>query len=171
MRGSMNHHTIRAAAVTALFASAACGSGGRDVPTAVPTPVVPAATPIPAPSATPQAFRCPLPAMPDLHNVCPKLSPQILDRVNAGLDATIRQHPELFDFDDTLGGNPRVLDRQKYVTAVVDAINAQGGVCAKDDNEEIAVKVTNDYHEQYNIWTSSGYLRRSYITTCFPAQF
>jgi len=50
-------------------------------------------------------------------------------------------------------------------------INAQGGVCGRDDNEEVAVKVTNDFNEQFNIWTSSGYTRRSYITTCFPAQF
>ena len=51
------------------------------------------------------------------------------------------------------------------------AINAQGGVCAKDDNEEVALKVSNDFNEQFNIWTSSGYTRRAYITTCFPAQF
>jgi hypothetical protein len=40
-----------------------------------------------------------------------------------------------------------------------------------DGNEEIALKNTNDFNEQYNIWTSGGYVRRSYITTCFPAQF
>jgi len=33
------------------------------------------------------------------------------------------------------------------------------------------VKVSNDFNEQFNIWTSAGYTRRSYITTCFPAQF
>jgi hypothetical protein len=53
----------------------------------------------------------------------------------------------------------------------VAAINAQGGVCAIDNNEEVAVKVNNDFNEQFNIWTSAGYTRRSYITTCFPAQF
>jgi hypothetical protein len=52
----------------------------------------------------------------------------------------------------------------------VAAIQAQG-ICAKDDNEEIAVKNSNAFNEQYNIWTSGGYVRRSYITTCFPAQF
>src|SRR5258708_3624999 len=66
---------------------------------------------------------------------------------------------------------PAMLDRQKYQTAVVAAINAQGGICAKDDNEEVAAKMSNDFNEQFNIWTSAGYTRRSYITTCFPAQF
>jgi len=50
-------------------------------------------------------------------------------------------------------------------------INTQGGVCAANNNEEIQVKVSNDFNEQFNIWTSAGYTRRSYISTCFPAQF
>jgi hypothetical protein len=37
--------------------------------------------------------------------------------------------------------------------------------------EEIALKNTNAFNEQYNIWTSGGYTRRAYITTCFPARF
>ena len=81
----------------------------------------------PAPAATPQAFSCPLAAMP----------------------------------------------RSRYVKAVVEAIHAQG-VCAVEEFEEIAVKTSNDFNEQYNIWVSAGYVRHgpgSYITTCFPAQF
>jgi hypothetical protein len=109
--------------------------------------------------------------MPDLKNVCPKLNPQLGSYVNTAVDNVMKQQPQLFDFNDDRGGSVRVLDRQKYQTAVVAAINAQGGVCAKDDNEEVAVKVNNDFHEQYNIWTSAGYTRRSYITTCLPAQF
>ena len=33
------------------------------------------------------------------------------------------------------------------------------------------VKVSNDYNEQYNIWTSNGTVRFAYISTCIPAQF
>jgi hypothetical protein len=156
-------------ALLMALAAAACGSSAR-TPTAAATPTpAPAATP--APASAPQAFSCFLPAMKDLHNQCPKPGSQLVDHVNSAIDTVIQKQPELFDFTDTLGGSPKVLDRQKYQTAVVAAINAQGGICAKDDNEEVAVKVTNDYNEQFNIWTSSGYTRRSYITTCFPAQF
>ncbi|PYP99022.1 MAG: hypothetical protein DMF82_26000, partial [Acidobacteria bacterium] len=70
--------------------------------------------------------------------------------------------------------NYRVLDRSKYVKAVVEAIHAQG-VCSVEEFEEIAVKTSNDFNEQYNIWVSTGgYIRKgpgAYITTCFPAQF
>jgi len=109
--------------------------------------------------------------MVDLHNHCPKLDSQLLGYVNKAVDTVQQKRPELFDFTDVRGESVRVLDHQKYQTAVVAAINAQGGVCAADNNEEIQVKVSNDFNEQFNIWTSAGYTRRSYITTCFPAQF
>lgn len=168
----MNRHSaplLYASLVFSAVIGAACGSDAR-TPTAAATPA-PVATPTPAAAAPPQAFVCPLPAMKDLHNQCPKLEPQLLGYVNNAIDAVLRKNPELFDFNDARGESIKVLDRQKYQTAVVAAINAQGGVCAIDNNEEVAVKVTNDFNEQFNIWTSAGYTRRSYITTCFPAQF
>jgi hypothetical protein len=158
----------RGAALIALFSFlSACGSS-------TPTPVVvatPTPVPVPSPSPTPRAFVCPFPSLPDLHIECPKLDPRLSSYVNTAVENVIAQQPQLFDFSNNLGvGSWKVRDRQKYVDAVVEAIHAQG-ICAKDDNEEIAVKNTNQFHEQYNIWTSGGYVRRAYITTCVPAQF
>src|SRR5438445_5927393 len=164
----MTQGFIRTSILGGAVLAAACGS--TSTPTAAGTPAA-APTRTPAPAATPQAFTCFLPAMPDLHNTCPKLTPRYQDYVNTAIDTVMRQQPQLFDFNDTLGGAVRVLDRHKYQTAVVAAINAQGGVCANDNNEEIQLKTTNDFNEQWNIWFSGGYTRRSYITTCFPAQF
>jgi hypothetical protein len=154
--------------VFALLAVACDQASGPQAatPTTSPSPI-----PTPAPAATPQAFTCHLPARTDQGIQCPKIASQLLGYVNVAVDTVIQKQPQLFDFNDARGGSVRVLDRQKYQTAVVAAINAQGGVCAKDDNEEIAIKVSNDFNEQFNIWTSAGYTRRSYITTCFPAQF
>jgi hypothetical protein len=168
----MNWHSVRrgyASLVLSALTFVACSSDSP-TPTAVATPA-PVATPTPAPAATPQAFTCHLPAMVDLHNHCPKLDSQLLSYVSKAVDTVQQKRPELFDFTDVRGESVRVLDHQKYQTAVVAAINAQGGVCAADNNEEIQVKVNNDFNEQFNIWTSAGYTRRSYITTCFPAQF
>jgi hypothetical protein len=162
--------SLRRVAVFALFPFlSGCGSSNpTPVVTASPTPFP---VPTPAPSPTPLAFVCPLPARPDLHIECPKIDPKLSAYVNTAIENVIAQQPQLFDFNNNLGaGSWKVLDRQKYVDAVVRAIQAQG-ICAKDDNEEIAVKNTNDFHEQYNIWTSGGYVRRAYITTCIPAQF
>ena len=160
-----------AAAVLGAIALAGCGSSKSPAASnPAPTP-----TPTPAPAATPQAFSCPLAAMPDLHNTCPKLTPQLNEYVDKAIAQTVRDHPGLFDLhDDLFNGNYRVLDRSKYVKAVVEAIHAQG-VCAVEEFEEIAVKTSNDFNEQYNIWVSTGgYIRKgpgAYITTCFPAQF
>jgi hypothetical protein len=38
-------------------------------------------------------------------------------------------------------------------------------------NPEMALKNTDAFDEQYNIWTAAGYTRLAYITTCFPARF
>jgi len=159
-----------ALSVLCAVALAGCGSGGKS-----PAASNPAPTPTPAPAATPQAFSCPLAAMPDLHNTCPKLTPQLYEYVDRAIAQTVKDHPGLFDLhDDLFDGNYRVLDRSRYVKAVVEAIHAQG-VCAVEEFEEIAVKTSNDFNEQYNIWVSTGgYIRKgpgAYITTCFPAQF
>jgi hypothetical protein len=156
---------LAVSAVLCLFA--ACG-GGSSTPAAPPTP---APTPTPTVVATPRPFACPLPALPDTGVTCPKIAPVLSGYVNTAVENVAAQRPELFDFNDNLGpGSWKVKDRRQYVDAVIEAIHAQG-ICAEDDNEEIQLKNTNDFNEQYNIWTSGGYVRRSYITTCFPAQF
>lgn len=165
----MNLILPRRVALLALFPfMSTCGSSTPPTPVVVATPT-PVPTPVPSP--TPRAFQCGLTALPDLHIECPKLDPRLNVYVNTAIENVIAQKPELFDFSNNLGeGSWKVRDRQKYIDAVVLAIHAQG-ICAKDDNEEIAVKNTNLFNEQYNIWTSGGYVRRAYITTCVPAQF
>ena len=149
---------------------AGCGSSSPTPATVAPAPPPPTTQP-PAP-AGPAAFVCPLPALPDLRNECPKLKGgQLQDYVNIAVDRTITEHPEYFDLTDTVGGGSvKVKDRARYIRSVVANIHAQG-VCANEEVEEIQVKNVNDFHEQYNLWSSSGYTRKSYITTCFPAQF
>jgi hypothetical protein len=153
--------------------AAACG-GGSSSPAAPATPVA-ASTPTPTPTPSLTAlYGCPLPTMPNLGTTCPKEKPILGDYVTDAIDKVIREHPEYFDLNDASGGGSfKVLDRSRYIGAVVANIRARS-VCAIEEKEEIALKTTNQYNEQYNIWTSSGYIRRppgAYITTCYPAQF
>ena len=148
------------------------GCGGSTPSKATPAPT-PAPTATPAPVATPSVSSCPLgpSSNPDaLVNPCPVLNPQLGDLVGGAIDYTIAHHPELFNLHDLAGGNPRVLDRQKYHEAVKAAIEAQGG-CVLIEKEELAVKNTNEFSEQWNIYTSVGFVRRKYVTTCSPAWF
>jgi hypothetical protein len=156
--------------VCAVLVLSACG-GGSSTPT---TPVVTATpTPVPTPTVDPNVafYGCPLPRLPDLHNQCPKIDPQLADFVTRALDKTLTEHPELFVFQSD--GQIAVKDRTAYHDTVVANIRAQG-VCAIVEKEEVALKTTNQFNEQYNIWTAAGFVRRppgAYITTCFPAQF
>ena len=97
----MTLRQLRAPAVIALLAlAAACGKSSAPTPVAVATP-----TPAPAPSAaaTPRVFSCPYPALPDLHNTCPKLAPELDRYVNNAVEDVVAKHPELFDFTNNLG--------------------------------------------------------------------
>lgn len=161
----------RLALVTLALGVVGCGgSNGTPDPTPVTTPV----TAAPAPAPTPAAFRCPLPDMPRLNIICPRPDPILWREVDAAIDKTVAEHPELFNLNDDKGGGAYlVLDRARYHQTVVDNLHAKG-ICAIVELEEIAVKTSNAFNEQYNIWVSDGHLRhgiRSHITTCFPATF
>jgi hypothetical protein len=162
----------RALALAALSAMCliACSSS-----TTTPTNPAPTPTPTPAPAATPQAFSCPLATLPNHDISCPKLPPRLYEYVDRAIAQTVKDHPELFDLSvDLFDGNVQVPERGPYIKAVVKATHDQG-VCAVEQFEEIAVKTSNDFNEQNNIWVSSGgFIRKgpgAYITTCFPASF
>lgn len=160
---------VRSGSVIGLVLSSAvlasCGGSGAS-PVAAPTP-----TPAPTAQATPPpvaSFVCPLPASFNPSDTCPKIQPRLGSYVNTAVDAVLSKRPELFNFNDVLGGNPKVLDRQKYHEAVKLELENQG-VCTVIEKEELAIKNTNEYNEQWNIWTSGGYVMRRYVTTCSPA--
>ena len=81
----------------------------------------------------------------------------------------------------------QLLDHLYSIVAICDISKKSADHCASKfhipaatDPEEILnnpeidvvfVLTSDEFHEQYNIWSSDGYTRRSYINTCFPAQF
>ncbi len=166
-------HALIAAACGLLILS--CGSSTNSNPTPVQTPTpVAVATPTPLPDVS---QGCGLPPKPDLHTECPRLEPgQYAGQVSDAIHTLFTTRPELFDFNDTKGNglySYKVLDRRAYTRAVVLQVR-QYGLCSTDEKEEIAVKQTQDFNEQYNVWTSDGYVRLppgAYVSTCFPAQF
>lgn len=175
----MTMRTIGGTAL-ALTCVIAVGCGGSSSTSPNPTPT---ATPTPAPAPTPTptpnpgsigAYTCKLPpsSNPLATGIapCPVLPPRLGSFVNGAIDKALTEHPELFDFNDLSGSAPKVLDREKYHRVVAENL-VQAGVCTVIEKEELAVKNTNDFNEQWNIWASSGYVRRKYVTTCAPAWF
>ena len=84
------------------------------------------------------------------------------------------QSPELFDFDDSRGPlGYFIKDHAAYYAHVLVHIRDQGA-CAIFDGEEVAVKMTNDFSDQYKIMTSSGHVQTGpsvYRATCAPPAF
>jgi hypothetical protein len=156
---------VRRIALLLVFGAVACG----------PTHSTPAASPEPSPTPEPTvaAPGCGLPPGGPFQR-CPYELPLFNFEINEAIAEVENELPELFDFDDWQGGlSYRVLDRERYHQEVVVRLEKMG-FCAVWDGEEIGVKNSNDFNEQYQVMTSLGYVRwggGAYRSTCFPAWF
>lgn len=143
-------------------------------PTPGPAPApTPDAGPTPPPEAPPPSARsCGLPPMRD-HGNCRKESPVFLNDVEKAIDQSVAEHPEYFNLKDKTCGNCyKVVNVKGYEAALVQNLGRRG-LCAVA-GEEVGVKNTNTFNEQYDLLLSSLYIRRgegSYQVTCRPAAF
>lgn len=167
------------AAVGAAVLLSSCG-GGNSTPTgstpsgsgsaAAPTP-----TPTPAPTPRPAfGFACGAPASPFTGQACPRGNAHYFDEVNKAIDQLVAEQPGIFDRNDQRGaGGYRVLSIGAYITGVVTNMEKMG-FCANYDGEELQVKSSNAFNDQYHILLSTGHVRRGegmYRATCEPAAF
>lgn len=141
-------------------------------PTPTPTPTTPAPTPTPDPQ-TPTGS-CSLPASNPPKPVCTDESPQFLKQMETALDAVTASHPDWFDFNNKKCEDCYyVKNVDGYLNGVIKQLNKQG-VCALYDGEEMAVKGSNKFSEQWDILLASGHIRRglgAYRGVCRPAIF
>jgi len=161
MHTSFPRSTVAASALAAALLCGGCDlvhTGGCAVGA---TPLTMLAPPTPAPPEPPvEVYGCGLPRGTGLGRDCGRESPQFMDAINAAIDKTIAEHPELFR-DLLRTGGP-------YMDEVVENLR-RGGFCALNDGEEIAIKNSNDFNEQYDILSAQGHVLRAYMVTCRPA--
>jgi hypothetical protein len=141
-------------------------------PTPAPAPGNPTATPTPRP---PSAGSCNLGSGNGSGNGCPFEQARFQDVVERAIDNVIRNNPSLFDKSKNRcdQGCPLVRDTDGYWDAVTDEVRRLG-YCATNDGEELAVKNSNSFNDQYDLINSEGFVRRgtgSYRSTCYPAWF
>jgi hypothetical protein len=163
-----------AASVAAVVLSAAgwvatCNNSTPSAPEPPDTP--PPATPEP-PSGQPG---CGLPPGTGSGQNCPRLTSSYLPAVERSLDRLIERHPGIFDLTAFSGCGHcyRVKDTAAYIEGMLAEVRSEGA-CAIWDGEELAVKKTNDFNDQYDILTFENFIRRdhgSYRATCTPAWF
>jgi hypothetical protein len=150
----------------AALALGTCGGSRKESGAGPTVPVELAPTPAPAATATPSApvsqscARLPLGAE---KYRCSEPGPTFLAEVSDAIDQLQREHPEYFNGDI-------VTNTGAYYVGVIRNLDRQG-ICGGFDGEELTVKNTAEFNDQYKIMTSWGQVRKYYIGTCFPAVF
>jgi hypothetical protein len=174
---SVRRAWIAGMVVAVALAAASCGGGGA-TPAVPGSPTVAAPDPASSPaSGGASANSCPIgKGNPDA--ACAKGSPQLLAAVESAIDRLVRERPELFNLQEESvagTGQYRVLDKEAYVDGVLANLRAAGMCAGRSlDLELVQVKSTNATSEDFDIWTSSGFVRRggaAYRQTCTPAAF
>ena len=150
---------------------AAPGCGGS--PAAPPPPIVSAPEPAPSPALPPVSQGCGLPPT-DGRTACRYAQAQFALSMNEAIALTVVQHPEWFDLERHQGGwSYFVVNPDAYLQEVVQNLR-RAGLCAIFDGAEVAVKNSNEFNEQYDIYTSTGFSRwggGAYEASCYPAAF
>jgi len=175
------------ALLAAVISVSGCGDGVSPTTT---TPVV-VATPTPVPTPTPnllgRGLACGLPVMPEcgqpadtgspggdppgVYGCCtkePDNPAQFRSIVSQAISKAQAENPSIFSGDT-------VLDRPAYQLAVARILERDYGVCSKPGvpGDEVAIKNTNSYSEQYDIYTQfqTAFNPPAYAVTCRPARF
>jgi hypothetical protein len=144
-------------------------------PGPAPTPApAPGSDPTPPPAPPPTGGSCKLPPSSSPDAPCSMQSPSFLGPVDKAITLLTEQQPSIFDFNQKTCENCfRVKNEEAFVSGVIKNLNA-AGYCAYYDGEELAVKNSNSFNDQYDILVSSGHIRRgagSYRSTCNPSWF
>lgn len=156
-------------------------AGPSPSPSVTPTPSpTPSPTPTPSPSPTPTpspSGSCRLPSMPEcgrpegptgVWGCCREERSQVFaEQVETAIDKIQQERPELFNGD-------RPKDHDAYIQGVATILERDFGYCSRQGGpeDEVAVKNSNGFSEQYDILFSNGRIRRGgYTVTCRPARF
>ncbi len=164
------------AAITIPIILPASNPAPTPLPTATAPPVPgtsPPPTPVPTPPPPPSGGSCSL-GPGDPNHSCSRTSNTFLADVDTAINRVVDSKPHLFDKNAKVCNTCyRIKDHDAYVAAVETEMRRMG-YCVHYDGEELGVKNTNTFNDQYDISTSSGFIRRgdgSYRSTCRPAWF
>jgi hypothetical protein len=137
-------------------------------PSPAPTPTpTPAPTPTPSPSPTPSGA-CNLPAHSD-GTPCFEEHPHFNNDAEAAVRQIRKDQPNLFESDGKVV-KPQFYD--DYVQGVAEILRSYGYCAAQGGPEdEVAVKTTNDWNDQYDVLKGDGESWVAYTVTCRPSRF
>lgn len=164
----------RAAAAIVILAGFVSSCGGKEPSPVAPASVAPPPTTPPVTTPTPQ----PPPGFASCSRLgagrpqerCPLESPSFANEIEASIDDLFREKPQLFT---AVSGGVRVNSTGQFLVGMIEKLDSRG-LCANFDGEEVQVKNSNSFNDQYHLITSAQLLRRgrsTYRATCYPATF
>ena len=156
---------------------AGCGSGSSapspSAPSAAATPGPATPTPTPAPQNPNASLPASCRSLPvatgtaaGCHNEASDFLRQVTDAVSAAQVASVVDADSKETFALVQGG--QIQSPNAYLKFIIDILDRQG-LCAVYDGEELNVRNTSGFNEQFDIITSSGGSWIKYMSTCTPA--
>ncbi len=164
MRSFGRHATRTAATAVAALTLTFCG-GGKNGGAPTQPVVVASPTPTPAPTYQPLSATCARLPLGSAKYTCRDETPSFMAEVNDAIDTLKAQHPEYFN-----AAGDRIVNTGAYYVGIIKLLD-QKNICAAFDGEEMAVKNSADFSDQYKLQTSWNAINRKYIGTCYPAVF
>jgi hypothetical protein len=140
-------------------------------PSPTPSPNEPNPSPTPSPNTNePPATQSCAPAPAPGNERCPReAGSDFLPVVESAYDTLIAEHPEWFSGS---GDSRKVkISEDEWVWAVINAVRRKG-YCAGRYAEEVSVRTSRAYSENFDVLTASYTIRRgegAYRSTCYPA--
>ena len=160
-----------AISVPLLFSTCGGGSSTPTTPIVTTTTTLPAGPPTPPPpDAFPGSTSCNRIGLGSSTSNCRKESPSFQAEMQAAIDQLVAEQPQIFDSTD-LGLHVR--STGQFYVGIITKLD-QKGLCAGFDGEEVGVKNSNAFNDQYHLLTSKFIVNQnanSYEVTCFPAAF
>lgn len=169
------NRSLYAAAAASILTLSACGGGSNGnvtnnpPPSTTPAVIAPPTTTLPPFDPIPGASSCAR-LGPGREGNCTRGTSSFGDQVEQVLDELVRERPGLFE---NTGGGLRVASTGQFYVAFLQKLDRRG-ICAVFDGEEVGMKNSDAFNDQFHMVTSDLILRRgesSYRTTCFPASF
>lgn len=157
----------RGAPIALALALLTCGGKSPTAPpTTPPTTRPPATQPTPPPV---QSLCQKLGLSPNPNAKCAATTSVFQADVDDAIAKVVREHAEWFQHGSF---GLQVLNLGGFYVGVIDNLDG-AGACAGFDGEELQVKNSNDFNEQFKISTSARYVvtSGSYKVTCRPAAF
>ena len=161
-------------ALAVILAASTLSVCGKKSPSDSTPATPPPTTAPPATQPTPPPTSCSRLGFVSPSNNCRPEGSSFQPQLEKAMDQLIAQQPEIFVLSDSSGsGQYRVRSSGRYYVGLVKNLEAQG-LCADFDGEELQIKNSNAFSDQYHVMTSAFFMRRgtgSYRTTCTPAVF